>query len=165
MTATNPSENLRQIVLQRIFLKDTSLEVPHAPQIFARPWTPEVDVQMSTGVNGTEPDTYQVVLSITVTAKLGNDVAFLVEVHQAGIFTAKGFSQQELQGVLATYCPHTLFPFAREAVSGLVMRAGFPPLVLQPVNFEALYAEHLLRARNEAVGTPAAGGGANTVLQ
>jgi preprotein translocase subunit SecB len=164
MTTTNPSENPRQVAMQRIFLKDSSLEVPLAPQIFARQWTPEVDVQMSTGVNGVEPDTYQVVLSVTVTAKLGNDVAFLVEVHQAGIFTAKGFLQQELQGVLATYCPHTLFPFAREAVCGLVMRAGFPPLVLQPVNFEALYAEHLMRARAEATGA-AADGGAGKVLQ
>lgn len=140
----------RQIQLQRIFLKDASLELPHAPQIFTLPWNPQVDVQMSTAINGVEQDVYQVVLSGTVTAKLGEQVAFLAEAHQAGIFYAPGFAPAELQAVLAGFCPNALFPYLREAISTLVMHAGFPPIVLQPVNFDALYAEHLMRAQAEA---------------
>jgi preprotein translocase subunit SecB len=153
MTDTPSPQGQRQILVQRIYLKDCSLEIPHAPQIFARQWTPEVDVQMGTAVGALEADHYNVVLSVTVTAKLGNDVAFLAECHQAGVFQARGFPPAELQMVLATFAPHTLFPFAREAITSMVMRAGFPPLVLQPVNFDALYAEHMMR--NQAQGAPA----------
>ena len=153
MTETANPQGQRQIMVQRIYLKDCSLEIPHAPQIFARQWTPEVDVQMGTSVTALEADHFNVMLSVTVTSKLGNDVAFLAECHQAGVFLARGFQAGELQMVLATFAPHTLFPFAREAITGMVMRAGFPPLVLQPVNFDALYAEHMMR--NQAQGTPA----------
>jgi preprotein translocase subunit SecB len=151
MTDT-PNADQRQVAVQRIYLKDTSMEVPLAPQIFARQWTPEVDIQMGTAVAQVEADSYNVVLTVTVTAKLGNDVAFLAETHQAGVFQVKGFPPNELQMVLATYGPHTLFPFARETITGLVMRAGFPPLVLQPVNFDALYAEHLMRSQAQGGG-------------
>lgn len=153
MTDTESPQGQRQIMVQRIYLKDCSLEIPHAPQIFARQWSPEIDVQMGTAVSALEADHYNVVLSVTVTAKLGTEVAFLAECHQAGVFLARGFAPAELQMVLATFAPHTIFPFAREAISGMVMRAGFPPLVLQPVNFDALYAEHLMR--NQAQGAPA----------
>jgi preprotein translocase subunit SecB len=148
--APAPPAAQRQILVQRIYLKDSSLEVPHAPQIFAHPWSPEVDVQLGTTVGAIEGDQYNVVLSVTVTAKLGSQVAFLAETHQAGVFQASGFQPAELQMVLATFAPQTLFPFARETIASMVMRAGFPPLVLQPVNFDALFAEHVMRARAEA---------------
>ena len=141
----------RQIFLQKIFLKDASLEVPKAPQIYTRAWQPQIDVQITTGLQTLSADQYQVLLSVTVTAKLEQDVAFLVEVHQGGIFQLKGYVESaDKQKALGTECPNTLFPFAREAVAELIQRGGFPQLLLQPVNFEALYQDHLTRAAQPA---------------
>jgi preprotein translocase subunit SecB len=134
----------KQLVLQKIFLKDASLEVPLAPQIFTRTWQPQIDVQVTTSLNVLNPDQYQVMLQVTVTAKLEQDVAFLAEIHQGGIFTLKGVADPiERQRVLGTECTNILFPFARESVSELVQRGGFPQLLLQPMDFGALYQEHL----------------------
>lgn len=132
----------RQVVLQKMYVKDASLEVPQAPQIFTRQWQPETDVQVNTQYTDLGDNNHQVMLSVTVTAKAGTDVGFLVEVHQAGIFTISGFDPVELGAVLGGYCPGLLFPFAREAVADLVQRAGFPQLLLQPINFDALYIQH-----------------------
>lgn len=163
MSDTPNPENARQVLLQKIYVKDASLEVPLAPQVFTRQWQPQVDVQVNTQVTGLGDNAYSVVLSATVTAKLGSDVGFLVEVHQAGIFTVAGFPDQgELGAVLGGYCPGLLFPFAREAVADLVQRAGFPQLLLQPINFEALYLEHQNRARAEQAAK-AQGNGASAV--
>ncbi|MDR3417791.1 MAG: protein-export chaperone SecB [Nevskia sp.] len=159
-----PPATARQILLQRIYLKDASVEVPLAPQVFTRPWTPQVEVQIGTATTQLEQNTYQVMLTVTVTAKLGDDVGFLVEVHQGGIFHIAGFSNDaELQAVLAAYCPGVVFPFAREAVAELVQRGGFPPMLLQPINFEALYVEHLERARTGAA--VAEGGPSVSIVQ
>lgn len=153
MTATTPTpppsaQNSRQVLLQKIYLKDASVEVPLAPQVFTRQWQPKVDVQVNTGVTSIADDIWQVMLSLTVTAKLGDDTAFLVEVQQAGIFAMTGFTDPlERQAVLAGYCAGVVFPYGREAVSELVQRAGFPQLLLQPINFEALYHEHQVRAQ------------------
>ncbi|WP_028080910.1 protein-export chaperone SecB [Solimonas soli] len=141
----------RQVLLQKIYVKDASLEVPLAPQIFTRQWQPTLDVQVNTDAKPLEGDALQVVLAVTVTAKLGEDVAFLVEAQQAGIFTVRGFTlAEEKAAVAAAYCPNLLFPFARETIADLVQRAGFPQLLLQPINFDALYLEHLQRARAQA---------------
>jgi preprotein translocase subunit SecB len=146
--------NPRQIQLQRIYLKDASLELPNAPQIFTRQWNPQVDVQLTTGTSGLGDAIFQVVLSVTVTAKVGDETAFLVEVHQAGIFQLAGFElEPEIQAVLAGYCPGVIFPFAREAVADLVQRGGFPPILLQPINFEAAFSEFL---RSRGMGGPQA---------
>lgn len=143
---------LRQLVLQKIYLKDASLEVPKAPHIFTRQWTPQIDVQVATGLAKLSPDQHQVVLTVTVTAKLGEDVAFLAEVHQAGIFMVKGVGEgAERQRVLGTECPNILFPFARESVAQLVERGGFPQLLLQPIDFAALYQEHLRKNADAVV--------------
>lgn len=137
----------RQVVLQKIYLKDASFEVPKAPQVFTRQWQPQMDVQIATAVQPLGPDQFQIVLSVTVTAKLDQDVAFLAEVQQGGIFQLAGFPDNgERQRVLGTECVRTLFPFAREAVAELIQRGGFPQLLLQPVNFDALYDEHVARA-------------------
>lgn len=137
----------RQVLLQKIYVKDASLEVPNAPDVFTRQWQPQMDVQVNTEVKNLPQDHYQVMLSITVTAKLGDDVAFLAEVHQAGVFALKGFEQvAEKRAVLGAYCPNLIFPFARESIADLVQRGGFPQLLLQPINFEALYLEHQNRA-------------------
>ena len=150
MAEPAPPANARQILLQRIYLKDASLEVPLAPQVFARQWNPNLDVQVGSGASALGNDLYQVLLTVTATAKLGEDVGFLAEVHQAGIFQVTGFTEGEMPALLSAYCPNLVFPFAREAVAELVQRAGFPPLLLQPINFDALFAEHVARARAEA---------------
>lgn len=135
-----------QLLLQKIYLKDASLEVPLAPQIYTRAWQPQIDVQITTGLQPLSAEQHQVLLSVTVTAKLQQDVAFLAEVHQAGIFLIKGAAESaERQRMLGTECPNILFPFVRETVAELVARGGFPQLLLQPVDFESLYREHLRR--------------------
>lgn len=137
----------RQVLLQKIYLKDASLEVPKAPHVFTRQWQPQIDVQMSTGIQTLAAEQFQVVLSVTVTAKLEEEVAFLAEVQQGGIFQVSGIPEAaERQRVLGTECVRSLFPFAREAVADLIQRGGFPQLLLQPVNFDALYDEHVARA-------------------
>ncbi len=149
----------RQVLLQKIYCKDASLEVPLAPQVFTRQWQPQVDVQVNTDIKPLENDNFHVVLAVTVTAKLGEDVAFLAEAHQAGIFVVRGFSSnEERQAILGGYCPGLIFPFARETIAEMVQRGGFPQLLLQPINFEALYLEHLNRARTQqnAPAAPAA---------
>jgi preprotein translocase subunit SecB len=152
----DPAPTARQIQLQRIYLKDCSLEVPLAPQVFTKPWNPNTDVQVGTGATVLGDSLYQVLLTITATAKLGEEVGFLAEVHQAGIFQISGFSEAEMPAILAAYCPNMLFPFAREAVASLVQRTGFPPLLLQPLNFDALFVEHQTRQRGEAEAKAAA---------
>jgi len=150
-TATPPTAEPRQVTLQKLFLKDCSLEVPQAPQVFTRPWQPQVEVNVGTNAKPLGNDQYTLVLTITVTAKLGEDVAFLVEVHQGGIFLLTGFgNDNERAAILGAHCPTTLFPFARQQVAELVMNAGFPQLLLQPVNFEQLYVQHLQRQRAAA---------------
>jgi preprotein translocase subunit SecB len=148
----------RQVLLQKIYCKDASLEVPMAPQVFTRQWQPQVDVQVNTDVKPLDNDQYHVVLAVTVTAKLGEDIAFLAEAHQAGIFVVRGFAtNEERQAILAGYCPGLIFPFARETIAEMVQRGGFPQMLLQPINFEALYLEHVNRARaqQQAEATPA----------
>lgn len=148
------TESEPQVLMQRIYCRDASLEVPFAPEIFnLKEWSPKVDVQVSTEVSTLGNQFHQVTLALTVTAKIGDDakVAYLVEVKQAGLFMLTGFSKDptQMQAVLGAYCPNALFPFARETVSTLVERAGFPQLLLQPINFGALYTQQL------AQGTPA----------
>ena len=138
--------NAAQIVLQKIYLKDASLEVPLAPHIYSRNWQPQLDVQVTTSLQAINAEQHHVLLSITVTAKLDNEVAFLAEVQQAGIFMVKGVLDTALrQRVLGSDCPNILFPFARESISELVQRGGFPQMLLQPIDFGALYEEHLKR--------------------
>ncbi|HUS25569.1 MAG TPA: protein-export chaperone SecB [Candidatus Binatia bacterium] len=140
------SDPARQVLLQKIYVKDASLEVPGAPQVFTRAWSPQVDVQIETAAVTLGPDQHHVTLTVTVTAKLEQDVAFLAEVRQAGIFLVRGVPEaRDRQKVLGADCPHHLFPFAREAIAELVQRGGFPQLLLQPVDFESLYREHLAR--------------------
>ena len=146
-----------QLVLQKIYLKDASIELPNAPGVFTHQDQPAIDLQLNTNAQNLGSDNYQVTISATVTAKLpSGEVAFLVEVHQCGIFTVRGFpTVDEIEAVLGTYCLHQLFPFAREAVADLVQRAGFPPILLQPVNFDALFMEHR-KQRAEQAGATAA---------
>lgn len=148
----------RQVLLQKIYIKDASIEVPQAPQVFTNNAQPQIDVQVATQTSALENDLFHLVLSVTVTAKNGDDTVFLVEVQQGGIFLVRGFANAGEKGaILGGYCPSLLFPFAREAVADFVQKAGFPQLLLQPINFEAMYLEHLQRQRAEAAARRPAG--------
>jgi len=134
----------QQFAIQKIYLKDVSLESPHSPQVFGDgEWKPEINVQINSTNQSLGEDIYEVVLTITVTAKQGENTAFLVEVKQAGVFTIGGFSEENLAGMIGAYCPESLFPYAREAISDLVTKGGFPQLLLAPVNFNALFAQQM----------------------
>ncbi|WP_455209536.1 protein-export chaperone SecB [Kaarinaea lacus] len=137
----------QQFALQKIYVKDVSFETPNTPEVFTLDWKPDVNVELDTKGKQIAPDVHEVVLGITVTVKMGDKVAYLVEIHQAGIFTIKGFADTERGAMLGSYCPNVLFPFAREVISDLVTKGGFPQLLLAPVNFDAIYHEHLQRMR------------------
>lgn len=132
-----------EFIIQRVYVKDLSLETPHSPQAFQEEWQPELNLQFTMNTTDIGADNYEVVLQITVTAKSKDKTLFLVEVEQGGLFTLKGFTEEQNHQVMSITCPTILFPYAREAVSDLVGRAGFPPLYLAPVNFEALYAQQM----------------------
>ncbi len=133
----------RQLAIQRIYVKDVSLETPNSPHIFRENISPEVNFNLGTEAHPLEAELFEVVLTVTVTVKAGEKVAYLIEVKQAGIFALRGFARPELSHLLGSFCPNTLYPYACEVVSSLVLKAGFPQLLLAPVNFEALYAEHM----------------------
>jgi len=133
----------QQFAVQKIFLKDVSFESPNTPAIFQETqWQPEINVQLNTEGKTIADDIHEVTLTVTVTAKQEDKTAFLCEVKQAGVFQMSGFEQEQLGGMLGAYCPEMLFPFAREAISDMVAKGGFPQLLLQPVNFNALYMQH-----------------------
>ena len=139
----------QQFALQKIYLKDTSFETPNSPQIFTEQWQPDINVDLQTGANAVAEGVVEVVLTVTVTAKLGEKTAYLAEVLQAGVFTLVGFSDEELTHMRGSYCPSILFPYAREALSDLVGKGGFPQLLLAPVHFDALLAQHLQQQQGQ----------------
>ena len=138
-----------QLNLQKVYTKDISFEVPNAPNVFQLQGQPAVELNLSQRVNTLAESVYEVVLSVTVTCKIEENTAYLAEVHQAGIFGVSGFDDVSREAVLATYCPNVLFPYVRQVISDMVQGGGFPPLFLQPINFEAIFAEQQ-RRRAEA---------------
>jgi preprotein translocase subunit SecB len=131
-----------QFALQRVYLKDVSFEVPGAPKVFLQQWQPEVNIDLNTSAQRLEDGRhYDVTLALTVTARNEGQVAFLVEIKQSGIFQIEGVADAELGPLLGSYCPNLLFPFAREAISDIVGKGSFPQLLLQPINFDAVYSE------------------------
>lgn len=164
-TAGSEEAAKKQFSIQKIYTKDLSFEAPNSPKIFLDKWQPEVNMELSNNAQTIGPKTHEVVLTVTVTAKLGDKTAYLVEVQQAGIFVIDGLSQPELGATVGSYCPNLLFPYAREAVSDIVTRGGFPQLLLAPVNFDALYAQHMQQQKQQAAagtGDAAAGGSETT---
>jgi preprotein translocase subunit SecB len=133
----------KQFSIQKIYTKDMSFETPNSPKIFTEKWEPMVDFNLGSNVQPLENGLYEVALTVTITVKSEDKTAYLVEINQAGIFTLIGFSDEELSPMLGSFCPNILFPYAREAVSDLVAKGGFPQLILAPVNFDALYAQHI----------------------
>lgn len=141
---TAAGEKTRQVALQKIYIRDASMEVPQAPEIFTQEWKPNIDVELDTKARKVNDTTHEVSVTITMKAKLGEEIAYLAEVEQAGLFAMNGFANDaEFHAVLGAYCPNILFPFVREAVADLVQRSGFPPYLLQPINFEAVYQQRL----------------------
>jgi len=135
--------------IQRLYVKDLSFEAPNSPQVFLDEWQPELDMDLATKTNALGEDNHEVVLTVTVTVKMKDKTIFLVEIHQAGIFTIKNFPEDQLRPMLGSFCPNILYPYAREAVTDVVVRGGFPQLYLTPVNFDALFEQH---EQNQANG-------------
>jgi preprotein translocase subunit SecB len=127
--------------MDKIYVKDLSLEVPHAPKIFLERDNPQIDVQVQTQTSSIEEDMYEVVVVATVTAKLGEKVMFLIEAKQAGIFQLRNVPVAEVEPILAVMCPNILFPYLREVISDVAVRAGFAPALLNPINFDAIYQQ------------------------
>lgn len=140
--AAADQSNEQQFGLQKVYLKDTSFETPNSPEIFTEEWKPDVNVELGTGGKLLGENVHEIVLTVTVTAKLGDKTAYLAEVHQAGVFTMAGFNDNEQAHMKGSYCPNILFPYAREAISDIIGKGGFPQLLLAPVNFDALLAQH-----------------------
>jgi preprotein translocase subunit SecB len=139
-----------KFIIQKIYTKDVSFESPNSPEIFREDWKPKLDLQLGNEYKRIDEDNHEIILNVTVTAKVGDKTAFLVEVKQAGIFTLTGYSNEEMGPLVGSYCPNTLFPFVREVVSDVVTKGGFPQLVLSPVNFDAMYAHQLEQAKAAA---------------
>lgn len=133
----------QQFAMQRIYTKDVSFESPSTPNVFKQQWQPQVNVDLNTKSDKVDDNNFEVVLSITITAKVAEETAFLVEVQQAGIFMITGIEGDNLRRVLGTAAPNILFPYARETIDGLCVKGGFPPVMLAPVNFDALYQQAL----------------------
>ena len=142
--------------IEKIYVKDLSLEVPNAPQIFLEREAPQIDVQLNTTSGVVSEGVYETVLTVTITAKLQEKTMFLVEAVQAGIFQIRNVPSQEIDPVLGIACPNILFPYLREVVSDVVTRAGFPPVLLNPVNFEAIYQQQLQQKQQEVSSAPPA---------
>jgi preprotein translocase subunit SecB len=139
--ATQEQQQEAVFGIEKVYVKDLSLEVPNAPEVFLQREAPQVGIELSNSAKMLEDGLFDVTITVTVTSKIEDKTVFLVEVSQAGIFQARNIPQENLEGLLAVTCPNILFPYAREAVSDLVVRAGFPPVLLNPINFEALYLQ------------------------
>lgn len=132
-----------QFEIQRIYVKDLSYEAPNTPHTFVEEWKPEVQLNLETKSSKVQDNVHEVILSITATVATGKKTAFLVEIQLAGVFLISGLPTDQLRQMLGSFCPNILFPYAREVISDLVVRGGFPQLILAPVNFDLLYAQHL----------------------
>jgi preprotein translocase subunit SecB len=134
--------------IEKIYVKDLSLEIPNAPQIFMERTAPQVGIELNNTASKLDEGVFEVVTTVTVTSKIEEKTVFLVEVAQAGIFQVQNVPEENLEIILAVTCPNIIFPYLREVVSDLVTRAGFPPVLLNPINFEALYAQQKMQQAN-----------------
>lgn len=141
-----------QVRIEKLYLKDASFESPNTPSIFQQEWKPEIELSINTRSEQVIPNYFDVVVTVTVTAKLGEKTAFIAEVQQAGLFQMEGLPDDVIRRTVGIFCPTTLFPYVRETVDSLAVRGGFPPLNLVPINFEAAYEEALRHAEAQASG-------------
>lgn len=149
--ASTQEQPQQQFALQRIYTKDLSFESPSTPEVFKKQWQPQVNVDLGTKSDKIdEQGNFEVVLTVTITAKIEEETAFLVEVQQAGIFFISGIEGEDLRRVLGTAAPNILFPYARECIDTLCVKGGFPAIMLAPINFDAMYQQALTQAQSEA---------------
>lgn len=132
-----------QFTVEKIYVKDVSFEAPSAPQIFNEEGAPQLQMNLNQRVQRLNEAAFEVVLGVTLTCTVAEKTAYLAEVQQAGVFGLAGFDDATLDGLLGTHCPNVLYPYARQTISDLIQAGGFPPFLLQPINFDALYAEGL----------------------
>jgi len=150
----------KQIAIQKIYVKDFSFESPHTPDIFAKTnWSPKTDLNLRSSHKMGTNNNHEVVLTITIEAKEDEQTFFLVELQQAGLFHITGYDEAEFKAIVGSYCPNILFPYARETVANIVSKGGFPEFLLQPINFDALYAQGMAQAQAQAQKQPAGGSG------
>lgn len=136
--------------IEKIYVKDASLEIPHAPQIFTDRTQPQVSVELGNFAQQIEENIFEVAIKVTVTSKIADKTVFLVEVTQAGIFQISNVPAENIELIVGITCPNILFPYARESVSDLIVRAGFQPVLLNPINFEALFAQQKQQQSEQA---------------
>ena len=150
------SETSKQFAVQKLYVKDASFESPESPESFNfTQWDPKIDLNLTNSLKKVDEDLYEVVLCVTVTVSREDNTLFLIEVQQAGLVTISGFGDEERGYLLGSQCMTILFPYAREMISDLSVRGGFPPVILSPVNFDALYQQHLQQQQSAAEGTDA----------
>jgi preprotein translocase subunit SecB len=140
---TEPQQLAATFQIEKVYVKDLSLEIPHAPQVYAEQLQPQIDVRIDSSESRFQPDYYEVTLSVTITARAGERTLFLVEAVQAGIFALRNVPEADLGPLLGIACPTVLFPYLRETISDVVTRGGFPPLLLTPISFEQLYLQRV----------------------
>jgi preprotein translocase subunit SecB len=148
--AAEEQQQMAQFQLQKLYVKDVSFEVPNAPQIFQDNGQVEIKLNLSQKVETLAENVHEVMLTVTVTATMDDKTAYLAEVQQAGIFNIAGLNEQAMHAALNTLCPNTLFPYARRTITDMVADGGFPPLVLQPINFDQVYAQRVREAQAAA---------------
>lgn len=152
----------KQISIQKIYLKDFSFESPNSPTVFTGgDWAPKTNLNLRSSHSQGENDQNEVVLTITVEAKHDDKTLFLIELHQAGLFQISGYTEEEFGMVVGSFCPNILFPYARESISAIITKGGFPEFVLQPINFDALYAQSQQQRQAEAGDAASTGNGGN----
>ena len=143
--------------VEKVYVKDVSFEAPGAPQVFNEPGQPQLQMNLNQRVQRLNETAFEVVLGVTLTCTISEKTAYLAEVQQAGVFGLVGFDDQTLDAMLGTHCPNVLYPYARQTISDLISAGGFPPFLLQPINFDALYAEGLRQRAQQAPGGDLAG--------
>ncbi|MBP8098798.1 MAG: protein-export chaperone SecB [Arenimonas sp.] len=150
--ADSSAPSQAQFTVDKIYVKDVSFEAPNAPRVFNEQGQPQLSMNLNQKVGRLEGDSFEVVLGVTLTCTMNEKTVYLAEVEQAGIFGLTGFDDRTLDMMLGTYCPNVLFPYVRQSISDLITSGGFPPFYMQPINFEALYAEGLRRRAEAAQG-------------
>jgi len=150
-----------QFTVEKIYVKDVSFEAPYTPQVFNDQGQPQLNMNLNQKVGRLDGGLFEVILGVTLTCTLNEKTVYLAEVEQAGIFGLAGFDDRTLDMMLGTYCPNVLFPYVRQSISDLITNGGFPPFYMQPINFEALYAEGLRRRAEQAQGSVALTEGGN----
>ena len=155
------AQSQAQFTVEKIYVKDVSFEAPNAPAVFNEQGQPQLNMNLNQKVGRLDGNLFEVVLAVTLTCTLNDKTVYLAEVEQAGIFGLTGFDDRTLDMMLGTYCPNVLFPYVRQSISDLITNGGFPPFYMQPINFEALYAEGLRRRAEGQQGSVAVAEGGN----